>query len=521
MSGEVVQSVYGKVRGSGDADCLIFKGIPYGASTAGANRFRAPQHPAPWTGVREATRFGPAAPQLGLPGTPDGLWAGMSKAMYPDTGGPVGIGVPVSEDCLILNVWTPSADTSARPVMVWLHGGAFLSGAGSELWFHADNLASRGDVVVVTVNHRLGLLGYLDVASVVGDSFQGAGIAGMLDLVAALQWVRDNIAGFGGDPGNVTIFGQSGGGAKVSTLLAMPEATGLFHRAIIQSAPALRAVEPTDGAQLAKDVFAELGLRPDQITDLQELPVDALLAAQGAVMMRSGGPLAAAMRIGPVLDGTRLPHHPFEPAAPAPAAQVPLLIGTNVDETAMFLCMDPEFGQLTVDGVRTRLQPQFGDRVDDVLATYRHNHPEATPTRLWTRITSDGWMRAAATTIAERKVAGGSAPVFLYLFTYETPILDGVLGSCHSLELPFVFDTVDRVPFAGDRPDRFVLAAAMRDAWTSFARNGDPSHPAIPGWPRYDAEARATMLIDTQWCVAHDPFGDELRLASAGQPLVG
>jgi para-nitrobenzyl esterase len=499
-SGPVVDTSYGKTRGAVADEIYVFKGIPYGASTAGPNRFMPPQKPMPWGGVREALDWAGHAPQAfagqrrpevsALSGTPDK--------------------VPVSEDCLTLNLWTPGLGEGKRPVMVWFHGGAFSYGSANTPRTAGANLARRGDVVVVTVNHRLNVLGFLDLAEFGGEEFAHSGNAGVLDLVAALQWVRENVANFGGDPGNVTIFGQSGGGGKVSTLLAMPAAKGLFHRAIVMSGAGIRLAEHERATKLAEAVLAELGLKADQLDQLQAMPFERLLAAIDPAQKKLPPPgfrLLDRYGFGPVVDGRDLPHHPFDPTATDISDDVPVMVGGTKDENAIFLAPDDLVWNRTLseDQLKARVAELTARDTDVVIALYRRMHPGMNPAELLIEITTDArfWVRSVL--LAERKAAKGKAPVYMYSFNWQTPVLDGKLMAPHALDVPFVFDTLDVVGIAGHSPAALAIAATESATWAGFARTGMPDNKAIPHWPAYTAADRATMTIDTEWRVQNDP----------------
>lgn len=516
MATDIIETAAGKIRGTMERHVYVFKGVPYGASTAGKRRFLPPLPVQPWSGVRYTTDYGPIAPQLGalvdcVEGAADERIMGIRRHL------------PISEDCLVLNVWTPAlGDGAKRPVMVWLHGRGFASGAGSEVGYNGSELAKRGNVVVVTINHRLNIFGYLHLADIAGDEFAGSGVAGMLDAVLALQWVHDNIQAFGGDPGNVTIFGESGGGAKVSTLMALPAAKGLFRRAIVQSGPGLRGVEASDATDVAERILAKLGVKNNEASRLQELPVqqilDAVKSMQGmGEMGMMGAPMAAIMRLSPVVDGKHFPAHPFDPVAVPTAAGVDVLIGTNRHENALFLAADPRRGRITEAELRKRLALTLGDKLDRVLNTYKKTRPDASPWDLLVAIGSEG-MRRGSVALAERKTAASKSPVYMYLFTYETDYLGNIFKACHALEIAFVFDHVDDMPITGGRPDRYELAEAMSEAWIAFARTGNPNHPGIPKWAPYTVANRATMLFDVPCKVVLDPAREELD-AWEGVPL--
>ncbi len=480
----LVKTTAGAVRGTRDGGIEIFRGIPYAAPPVGPLRFRPPTAAAPWDGVRDALEFGPSCPQPAE--RPEG-WA-------PEPA--------LSEDCLYLNVWTPgTGDGARRPVMVWMHGGGYSIGSGSWPVYDGTALARRGDTVVVTLNHRLGILGYLHLKELAGAGFASSGNAGMLDLVAALQWVRDNIAAFGGDSDNVTIFGESGGGAKVSTLIAMPAARGLFHRAAIQSGPGLRVKPPEQAAELAEKIAAEICGGSFDLAALQAAPIERLREAQGKLGR------SAVFAFSPVLDSEVIPEHPGDAIKNGTAADVPMIVGCNRDEATLFLAMNPASGEVADDdGLLARLVT-LGSDAGAIVEAYRRTRPETAARDLLVAIESDRMMRIPSIRLAERKLAGGRAPVFMYLFRWAA----GPLGSAHGFEIPFVFDNA-RPPVMPESVSRGDLAARMSEAWLAFARSGRPDHPGNPDWPAYTLEDRATMTFDRDEShVERDPCGEERR----------
>jgi para-nitrobenzyl esterase len=495
--GPIVETAAGKVRGVLQGGTHIFRGIPYGASTAGSNRFMPPRKPEPWTGVREAFQNGPTAPQLGGPPNPLIL-----NHRQPAVEG---------EDCLVMNIFTPGVnDGRKRPVMVWLHGGGFTSGAGSAHAFDGNFLARSGDVVVVSVNHRLNIFGFLYLADAGGEKYADSGNAGLLDIVAVLEWVRDNISHFGGNPGNVTLFGQSGGGLKISTLLAMPPAKGLFHKAIIESGSLLTGIHRDDANKTTERLLAKLGLQSNQVDELQKLPVDRLLSA---IDNRGSAPGTAPFNFAPVVDGRALPSDPFDPSAPDISADVALIVGTVNTEGTFFTQPDSPLFSLDEAGMRTRLTARFGDATNKLIDLYRKEMPNASPSQIYFLITA---FPAAAITLAERKAAQGKAPVYMYLFAWETPVEGGKRHSPHTVELPFVFNNVEEQPEeVGNGPELQPLADKVSGAWAAFARTGNPSAAGTPKWLAYTAAERATMIINNEWKLVNDPRHD-VRLIMNG-----
>ena len=491
----VADTTAGKISGARQGRVAVFKGVPYGASTDGANRFRPPQPAAPWTGVREAKAFGHLSPQPVFP-------------ILPELGGSLAKG-PQGDDCLVLDLWTPALGAQdKRPVMVWFHGGGYAVGAGSAPWYDGQNLADRHDVVVLTVNHRLNVFGFLYLDELAGPAFAGSGNVGMLDCVAALKWVHDNIAAFGGDPGNVTIFGESGGAGKVSTLMAMPAAKGLFHRAIAESGAALRHQTPAQATKNTKALLDHLGIAPSETAKLQALTPQAILAAVAA--------LKPPANFSPVVDGGAIPAHPFDPSAPAMSADVPFLTGSNLTE-ATFL---PDTPLDPIDDKTLQDQVKRFTRIDDptaasLIGLYRAGHPTRENTFIYQLIASDYWMRAQVLAQAERRAWQGGAPVYVYQFNWMSPARGGKLNCPHGSEIPFAYDNVDKaVELIGQGPNRQVLADKMSAAWVSFARNGYPQAPHLPHWPAYSEGRRAVMMFDDECRVELDP-NSETRAAMA------
>ena len=499
---DIVETTAGRVRGFTRNGVRIFRGIPYGDTTGGANRFKAPKKPEPWTGVRSSTSWGPVAPHA-----PRGGWANDEEQfLYQWDDGFAG------EDMLRVNVWTPAVnDNGGRPVLVWIHGGGFQSGSSQELRpYDGERLASQHDAVLVSMNHRLNVFGFLDLSSVGGAEYADSGNVGMLDLVLALEWVRDNISRFGGDPSNVTIFGQSGGGRKVSTLMAMPSARGLFHRAAVLSGSHMRQNLPDQTARQARAVLSALSITGSNLARLHEVPTAALLQAgitgQAAVTNPTVG-------WGPVVDGPVLPAHAFDPAAPATAADVPVLVGNTFAEFAGGIG-NPTAHELTLDQLRERLQPVLAGRTNDAIAAYQQIFPNALPFEIWGLVQGSRAYRLSSVTLGDLKSAQ-PAPVYMYWFGWKTPVLDGRPLAYHCQDLAFWFDNIDLAAQAtGGTDDARDLAAKMSGALVAFAKTGNPNHPGLPDWPAYTTEARATMVFENEHsAVRNDPD-------AAARPLI-
>ena len=481
----VVQTATGKVAGYIEQGIYTYKGIPY----AKAERFMAPQPADSWEGVRSCRAYGPTAPQEVRTG-----WAsdelGFSFAWND--------GFP-GEDCLRANVWTPGInDGKKRPVMVWLHGGGYSTGSGQELpSYDGASLARKGDVVVVTVNHRLNVLGFLDLSSF-GEKYAASGNAGLLDLVAALEWVRNNAAAFGGDASNVTIFGQSGGGGKVSTLLATPSVAGLFHKAIIQSGSMLRTMEKQWSSKIGEAVAAELG----GIDAVLTAPYEQLLAA-GTKAIAKVRPEAEANGFAsfifgwaPTVDGNYLPAQPFEPQAPEQSKDIPVMLGTTIHEFSMSTYV-PQLRTATKEAAMEYLRAtKFGDRTDEFAAIFEKTYPDYQPKDLFD---TDITFRPSTIAQANVKVAQQGAPVYMYMFTWESPVMDGILRSTHCMEIPFVFNNADlHASMTGGGKEAVELADKMSQAWINFARTGDPNAGGLPQWPAYNPEEGAMMIFDNR-----------------------
>jgi para-nitrobenzyl esterase len=471
----------GRLTGSSEGPLCVFRGVPYARPPVGALRFAAPRPPEPWTGVREAAVFGPAAVQSAIdvtyvPGF--SLWEGIGAT---------------SEDCLTLNVWTPGL-TGRRPVIVWLHGGAFLKGAGSQALYDGATLARRGDVVVVTANYRLGVFGFLGL-----DDDRFAANAGLLDQVAVLEWVTEHAGVFGGDPGNVTVMGESAGAVSVAALMTSPRPAGRFHRAVAQSGAGRRLPSAGSAAELTDRLLARLGLDRSRTGELFELQADRLLSAQVAVSVDvRRNDIGAGFQ--PWVDRDVLPAQPLDGLAAGSAAGVPFLAGTNQHEMNLWRVLEPGLRSLDEEGLALRVQRLVGGAAGDLVAAYRAARPGAGPVELWEAIWSDREFRVPSVRATDAQARSAPA-TFSYLFTWPSPAPG--IGSCHGLELPFVFGTLDSKgadAFAGAGPAAEALATTIQDAWLSFARTGDP------GWPAYDPSGRATMLLGEQCEVVDDPM---------------
>jgi len=491
------ETTAGKVQGIANGRVKEFKGIPYGASTGGKNRYMPPRKPTPWTGVRNCIGYGPISPQ-----TPASLESDYSMMIAWDRHvGPGGMG----EDCLNLNVWTPGVnDHAKRPVLVSFHGGGWATGSGNGPMYDGAQMARLGDVVVVTVNHRLAAFGYTHLADLGAPAeFANAGNVGVMDMVASLRWVRDNIETFGGDPSRVMIFGQSGGGSKTSTLLAVPSAKGLFHRAAVQSGSTLKQATPAEATAETEKLLKALGISKKNIASIQQVPWQKLLEAQVA----SGG------NFRPVIGGKVLPHHPFDPSAPEESADVPVIISTTLHDAALRLT---NF-DLTEAGAAALFRQRFGPKGGDILAAYRQENGKQSPYLVQAEAFTDA-TRGNSQIQALRKAALGKAATYMYVWDWETPAFDGKFGAVHGHDVEASFHlSRNAIGGAGTKGGR-QMSDRLSATWVAFATTGNPNNPLIPNWPAYDARRRATMVFDTDMKVVDDYRGDFVRMIADALP---
>ncbi|PRY14317.1 para-nitrobenzyl esterase [Pontibacter ummariensis] len=499
----VTNTAYGKVRGYTHNGIFTYKGIPY----AKAERFQVAQKPDAWEGVRSSMSYGPVCPT-----DPTTTVNDEFEFPFQHNWG------YTNEHCQSLNVWTPKInDGKKRPVMVWLHGGGFTAGSSVELpSYDGENLARKGDVVVVTVNHRLNALGFLDL-SAYGDKYKGSANAGLTDLAMALQWVQQNIDQFGGDPNNVTIFGQSGGGGKVTSLMNAPSAKGLFHKAIVQSGSYItNFTDPALAKRVSAALLEELNLQPNQVDSLQKLPYERLnLASKKAIQkvqasIKAEGKAPANLGWGPILDGEFLPYQPSDPAAIALSKNIPLLVGTTKTEFAPFM---PANRGLSMEAAKESLQKKYGDKTEAYFAAVKKAYPESEKPADY--VLFDFNFRSLAIDQASQKAKNGTAPVYMYLFTWQSPVMDGLYSSMHCMELPFVFDNISRCEeMTGGGKEAHALADKMSQAWINFAKTGNPNHKGLPNWPQFTAENGATMLFDNASTVKNHHDKELLQLAN-------
>ena len=487
----IVSTSYGRLQGTTEDDLHVFRGVPFAAPPVGGLRFRAPRPPESWDGIREATEFGPYSIQT--------YAAGGELIGFYD--------MPTDEDCLTLNIWTPGLDDAKRPVMVWIHGGAYAAGAGSASTYDGQHLARRGDVVVVTINYRIGALGFLyNQALTDGDDAHG-GNYGMRDQVAALRWVREQIGAFGGDPENVTIFGESAGGMSVAALLGSPEAEGLFQRAIPQSGAGHHALPLDFAEEIGRRFNAVLEIAPDDAASLRGIPAQDILDAQNAILLdpqtrellgRYGMPFC------PTVDGGFLETLPIASIRDGRGKDVDLLCGTTEDEWTLLRML--MFGVTETDEAQARAQfslyafgdDEFGDRLYDHYHEIRSARGAATdPLSILDAVMTDYVFRIPADRLLDAHSGqDGEGSTYAYLFNQQSPAMDGALRACHGIDLPYVFGTTDEMrEFVGDDPQTDQLAGFVMDAWLNFARSGNPSTKALPGWPQYRADQHYTMVL--------------------------
>jgi para-nitrobenzyl esterase len=500
----VADTQYGKVKGYLLRGINYFLGIPYGADTSGPNRFLLPQKPKPWTDTFPAVWWGNSAPQIMEKRYANVYSSFIDHWNYDD----------VSEDCLRLNVFTPAInDGIKRPVMVWLHGGGFVNGNGIEQdGYCGENLARKGDIVFVSVNHRLGPLGFTNLAGVGGEKFAASGNVGMIDLVAALEWVRDNIANFGGDPGNVTIMGQSGGGTKVTTLTAMPSAKGLFHKAVVLSGAGTKSGEKDYSEKLGAYVLKEAGLTSNQLDKLQEIPwLDYIAIANRAAakLSQESGPAPEGLRRGfnPVVDGLIIPQHPYFPDASPSAENVPMMICSTMNEMSPSRT-DASLENVTLDEVKERVKQRagfgagFGDKAGEVVEAYAKAFPGREPVEIWSMISGN---RQSVVALADAK-SKQTPPVYVAWFCWQPPLFDNRMRAFHCSDICFWYYNTDLMlthTGGGTRPRK--LSEKMSGALLQFMKTGNPDGGGLPSWPKYTTENGEVMVLDDTSEVKNDP----------------
>lgn len=504
----VVETESGSVQGLEQGGIDAFLGVRYAAPPLGERRFQPPEKPEAWEGVADATGYGAPCMQLySASGPNESEMTRRIQAIFPTSTE----AKMDNEDCLFLNVWTPAAgDGGKRPVMVWFHGGGYAYGSGNWPAYNGRNLAEKGDVVVVTVNHRLNAFGYLNLAERFGEDFAASGNVGNLDLVSSLEWVRDNIAAFGGDPDNVTIMGESGGGSKVSHLMAMPAADGLFDKAVIQSGPGVLSGKPAEAADYAARILDAAGV--ETIEDLRNVRSDEIVEAVRKATP-AGSALGRGPQFGPIADGTIIPRDPFLPAAPEQSRDIPVLIGYNKDEMTLFVAAQPWFGRLT-EGALTAMTAAMGEQAVAAVAAYRKRYPDYSPTHFASIAMGTRFVRGTYL-LADQQAKTASAPVYVYRLTWETPIGEGMLRSPHTLDIPLMFDNaVESAALVGTGEDAQIMAGMMSDAWIAFAKTGTPSSPLLPEWKPYTPAARNVMELNVEPQLVDDPEKDIRELPS-------
>ncbi len=490
---DIVNTSYGPVKGIKENGIHAFKGIRYAAPPIGKLRFKPPVPLQPWNEPVTAYEFG-------------------NRAMQgPGFGGPDENAQKADEDCLFLNIWTPETDSRKRPVMVWLHGGGFSSGSGADTFCDGHNLSQKGDLVIVTVNHRLNVFGFLQLSDAWGPEYASSGQAGMLDIIMSLKWVKQNIIKFGGDPQNVTIFGESGGGRKVAMLMAMESAKGLFHKAIIQSGSGLDAPSRDKAVKLGQQLLKNLGIKEGDTGTLITADAQLIFDAQPKAVRSAGNtPGQLTVPTGgfvPCVDGTALKRKPFIPDAPDTSADVPLLIGSNKDEESIFRAGASEYGTYTDNDFTDYVKTVLPEKADKLIPAIRSAFPEYSPTDLINIAASLKGYWIATIFQAERKSDQKKAPVYTYLMAWETRADNGRLRAHHALDVPLVFDNADKVRnMTGEGPEPQAMADIMSSAWISFAKTGNPGIIRLPEWPEYKRETRSTMVFDTASQVINDPY---------------
>lgn len=487
MPNDVVETAQGRYRGMSQNGAQVFKGMRYGASTAGQARFMPPRKAETFAGIRDALAYGDSAPQ------------GKSPLLGDE---------PTSEDCLRINVWTPSADNRKRPVLLWFHGGGFEAGTGSSQLYDGTHMALRGDVVVCTINHRLNVFGFCDLSSTLGTDYAQSGNVGYLDLVASMKWVKENIAQFGGDPDNILIYGQSGGGRKVSVSFAGKEAAGAFQRGVVQSGSHNKVQTPEESAALAAALLKALDIAPENARQLLDVPVDTLSAIQRKVISSAG------YRFEPNMDGISFEAHPFIPDAPRRTAHVPMMLGTTRTELSNQLGRDPSVYEMDDARLKTRLSRFYPlEDVDEAIGVFKESNPNASPTELYFIITSWRSYVLNATVMAEKRseMNGADNPTWMYQLTWKSPAEGGRRYSQHTLDLPFMFDNVDRaLHLTGPETDETrYMAETMSETWLAFSKTGNPNHQGILDWSPYDTKTRTVMQFETPARVVNDPFASE------------
>lgn len=512
----VAETDSGKVKGLREKGVNIFKGIPYAGRISGDRRFGRPAPLEKWKGVRDALRLGNPAIQ-----NPNSTY-GIDEPAY-------------SEDCLFLNIWTPANDNKKRPVMFYNHGGGFATGSGGSTAQDGANLARYFDVVVVETNHRLNIFGYLYLGAVAGDEYLTSGNNGMLDIIDGLKWVNKNISDFGGDPKNVMIFGESGGGAKTSCLYAMPGASKYFNKASVESGPGIRMTPLESATETTELLLKELNIAPKDWRKLLDLPADQIFAMQSKVARAAAArPASTAItrgigssRVGgfsPVVDGIALPTHPFDPVSPVISRNKPLMVGWSEDEYTFFAMSSPDKSifNLDLDGLAQKLNPRFGDNTQRIIETYRKSRPEATPSNIYVEIMSVTMMGLGSIEMASKKAMENAAPAYLYNFGYKSEVkiknTDYPLGTPHAMDIAFKFNNVrddgikNASGMAGSRPESYKASLNFAELWTTFARTGKPGAKDQPAWPAYDLVNRPTYRIDTVCSVINDRFKSEREL---------